>query len=248
MPIPESSKYNNIQVISRAADILRLLARDTGGLSLGQIANEAGLPRSTVQRIVAALSAEGLVSTGTGNGGIRLGPEVQRLARAVGMTPRDRFRPVMEDLAKATGETVDLAVLRGDKMLFVDQIVGSQRLRTVSSVGESFPLTTTANGKAALSCMDEVEATNLILSEIRGQTRKGSLTDFLAEIEEVRGGALARDMGEHTDGISALGFGFVDATGEVLAVSVPVPSSRFALKEETLIAAISSARDHLEQG
>ncbi len=40
-------------------------------------------------------------------------------------------------------------------MRFVDWIVGTRRLRKVSGIGENSPLTTTANGKAALSCLDQ---------------------------------------------------------------------------------------------
>jgi len=43
---------NGIQVIARAATILRLLKINRSGLSLGQIAAQVDLPRSTVQRIV----------------------------------------------------------------------------------------------------------------------------------------------------------------------------------------------------
>ena len=50
-------------------------------------------------------------------------------------------------------------------MLFIDQIVGSQRLRAVSSIGTSFPLTTTANGKAALAYMDHGDAARLDAAE-----------------------------------------------------------------------------------
>ncbi|MGI9493370.1 MAG: helix-turn-helix domain-containing protein, partial [Geminicoccaceae bacterium] len=54
-----------IQVIARAASILRALGEDTSGMSLGQIADKVGLPRSTVQRIVGALQAERLVISST---------------------------------------------------------------------------------------------------------------------------------------------------------------------------------------
>ena len=46
-----------VQVIARAAAVLRTLEGQPGGLSLGQIAQDVGLPRSTVQRIVAALQS-----------------------------------------------------------------------------------------------------------------------------------------------------------------------------------------------
>ena len=222
----ETQRIQGIQVISRSADILRLLARDTGGLSLGQIARGVNLPRSTVQRIVAALTIEGLISTDKGYGGIRLGPEIQSLAQAAASSARDRLRPIMKRIADETGETVDLAILDGTQMLFIDQIVGSHRLRTVSSIGEHFPLTTTANGKAALACMDPALATKLIVAEL-GQGGTRPLAAIMGEVEAIRQGALARDENEHTDGICAIGFAVRDASGDIYAISTPVPSTRF---------------------
>lgn len=238
----ETNKIQGIQVISRAADILRLLGQETDGLSLGQIARRVDLPRSTVQRIVSALTLEGFVSTEKGYGGIRLGPEIRALAEALTSDIKDRLRPIMHDISEATGETVDLAMLDGGKMLFVDQIVGSQRLRTVSSIGEAFPLTTTANGKAALARLDQTAATKLILSEIEQGICTRPLSAIAAEIELIRAGGLARDDGEHTEGISALGFGVSDTKGDIFAISVPVPSSRFARVEQDLSDAISKVR------
>ena len=82
-------KNQGIQVISRAADILRILGNETTGLSLGQIAKKVNLPRSTVQRIVSALSAEGFIAIEKGYGGIKLGPEIQSLANASTLNLRE---------------------------------------------------------------------------------------------------------------------------------------------------------------
>ncbi|WP_299284332.1 IclR family transcriptional regulator [uncultured Tateyamaria sp.] len=237
MSIQEISKNQGIQVISRAATILRLLGQETDGLSLGQIATRVGLARSTVQRIVAALTVEGFISTDKGYGGIRLGPEIQSLAQAASTDIRDRLRPIMKRISDETGETVDLAILDGDKMLFIDQIVGSQRLRAVSSIGESFPLTTTANGKAALACMDPARATRLILAELESDTAK-PLATILREVEDIRQGALARDESEHTDGVCALGLAIEDGNGDIYALSTPVPASRYARVKDRLTDAI----------
>ena len=239
----EVQKNQRVQVISRAADILRLLGKETGGLSLGQIARHVDLPRSTVQRIVSALSVEGFISTEKGYGGIRLGPEIQSLAQAAASDTRDRLRPIMKRISDDTGETVDLAILDGRKMLFIEQIVGSQRLRTVSSIGETFPLTTTANGKAALACMDPAQAAKLVIAEVESQGSVGkSLTETLAEIDEIREGALARDENEHTEGICALGFAIKDQNGDIFALSTPVPSARYERVKASLAQAIENFR------
>ncbi len=236
-------KNSGIQVISRAALILRVLAQQSEGLSLGQIATRCELPRSTVQRIVSALSVEGLVYSDGQSKGIRLGPEIQSLAQATVGDVKERMRPLMRGIASKTGETVDLAILKRGRMHFIDQIVGSQRLRTVSSIGESFPLTTTANGKAALACMDQTEAARLVLAELERDQNEGQLMAILEDIERIRNGSLAIDKSEHTEGISAIGFALRDPSGDVIAVSVPVPSSRFERVRDELVRVLKKARD-----
>lgn len=240
-------RNQGIQVIARAAGILRLLGRETDGLSLGRIAKAVGLPRSTVQRIVSALAVEGFVSSSNGYGGIRLGPEIRSLAQTSTSGMADRLRPVMKRISDETGETVDLAVLENGRMLFIDQVVGRQRLRTVSSIGAKFPLTTTANGKAALACLNQSHAAKLIFAETEDQGRDARpIFDIVAEINDIRAGALAKDEDEHTEGISALGFAVSDRHGDVFAVSTPVPSTRYGRVKEALSETIRKCRGEFD--
>lgn len=217
---------NGVQVIGRAAAILRVLRDVPKGLSLGQIADRVGLARSTVQRIVAALQEEQMIIM-IGNGGFRLGPEVTRLAEAVHFDMVEVCRPFLLGLAKASGETADLSVLRGGKIIFLDQVPGSHRLRTVSAVGEAFPLTTTANGKAALAMLAPEEAKVLATREWARSNVTGDWDQLAGQLDRIRATGLAYDINEHTDGISAVGAAFRATAGEINAISVPVPSSRF---------------------
>lgn len=237
-----------VQVIARAAEILRILKNDTSGLSLGQIADRVHLPRSTVQRIVNALIAERLVMASAAEGGLRLGSEIQSLAAAGRINMTELVRPILTELSKETQETVDLAVFRGDHMVFLDQVVGSHRLRTVSSVGESFPMTTTANGKAALALMEDDALVALASPEVKlaGDGAR-PLSDFLKEIEQIRQTSIAWDINEHTDGISAAGFALKDPIGQIYAVSVPVPSHRFKTMKDSLVDLLLQARKAIVQ-
>lgn len=228
-----------VQVIARAADILRALKKDNEGLSLGQIARQVSLPRSTVQRIVNALLEERLVMTASSEGGLRLGPEIQALAAAGRINVAELIRPILTDLARETGETVDLSVYRDKKVLFVDQVVGTHRLRTVSAVGEAFPMITTATGKATLALLDEEEVAAIAARELReSEDTSKSLSQVIAEIESVRTTGLGFDIDEHTDGISAVGMAFKDHAGLIYSISLPVPSHRFAAKKDMLVRAL----------
>lgn len=241
-----SSGTQSVQVIARAADILRALKQDNAGLSLGQIAQRVGLPRSTVQRIVNALIAERLVLSSAQGGSLRLGPEIQSLAEAGKIDVAELVRPILRELSEETGETVDLAVLRDNHMVFVDQVVGTHRLRAVSAVGETFPLTTTANGKAVLANLDDEVVAGLAMAELRQQENGGrTLAQFLTEIEETRNRGYALDQDEHSDGISAAGIAFADPSGSHFAISMPVPTTRFNRNRDTLIGHLLETRQQI---
>src|ERR1700730_13288337 len=137
------------QGIARAAAILRTLEDQSLGLSLGQIAQRVDLARSTVQRIVAALESMHLVIAASPNGRVRLGPTIARLATSVQTDFVSIARPFLIKLSDELRETVDLATVKKDHLVFIDQVIGSQRLRTVSAVGETFPLHCTADGSNA---------------------------------------------------------------------------------------------------
>ncbi|MEM0929282.1 MAG: IclR family transcriptional regulator [Pseudomonadota bacterium] len=223
-----------IQVINRAAQILRQLKHDNSGQSLGTIAMETGLPRSTVQRIVNALAAEALVTTSGKNGDLRLGPEIQSLAAAGRIDVLHALRPKLEGLSDVTGETVDLARFQVSHMTFIDQVAGRHRLRAVSIPGEDFPLTTTANGKAALSLLPDDDVVDLYQGEVPDED--ASL--FLDEISRARNEGLAFDLDEHTVGISAVGAAFQTVSHEIYAVSIPAPTQRFDQKRAEIEAAL----------
>ena len=158
----DQNKTSNIQVISRAAKILRTLKDHPKGLSLSQISKEVGLARSTVQRIVTSLEMEKFVVAASANGGIRLGPEIGILAAAVHNDFREEIRPFLIQLSNEVNETVDLSVLNNGKMLFVDQIVAPHPLQVTSQPGVSFPLHCTANGKAILASLPIAQVEKLV--------------------------------------------------------------------------------------
>jgi DNA-binding IclR family transcriptional regulator len=221
-----------IQVISRAASILRVCSASKAGLSLGEIAAELALPRSTVQRIVNALVTEGLLQTDGTHRSIRIGLGLHAIALAQRIDVVEIAHPYLKELSHSTGETVDLAELKGDHLVFVDQVSGSHRLRTISSVGEIFPLHNTANGKAALSFMSDNDVASRLRSSIHIEPANFDL--LLSEIQAARRLGYAEDNDDHMEGISAIGTAFQTATGNIFAISIPLPSVRFNSKKQQL--------------
>jgi DNA-binding IclR family transcriptional regulator len=216
-------------------------------MSLGQIAERVELPRSTVQRIVGALQKERLVISDSQGGGLRLGPELNTLAEAAKYNIVDHCRLLLSELTQSTGETTDLSVLRGAGMIFLDQVPGIHRLRTVSSVGEIFPLTTTANGRSCLALMDEEQAMSLVRNEWSRQGIEGDLQEFMRGLAEIRENGLAFDSGEHTLGISAIGFAFRDWVGDIHAISIPMPTTRLQTVQPLAEKSLRKAKLNVEK-
>ena len=242
------NSHLGVQVIARAADVLRALEGNGQGLSLGQLARQLNLPKSTVQRIVAALDRENFVIAASPQAGVRLGPALVRIARSVRCGLVDIARPCLEELAQKTGETVDLALLKGAEAVFMDHIEGAHRLRAVSATGVSFPLHCSANGKAMLSALSDP-----MLAKMKKQIHLTRFTpnslsswrQLQAEIEKIRQTGIAYDLEEHTLGISAVGTPIIGPEGEIAAISIPTPSVRFNDTMHQLEAALNDCRAKL---
>jgi DNA-binding IclR family transcriptional regulator len=245
----DGARRGSIQVIERAANILRALDGERDGLSLGQIAQRVGLARSTVQRIVDALSAEHFLIAATPNAGVRLGPAFVRLAASATVEFDQITRPIISTLSQGVGETVDLSVLKGSVAVFTDQVQGAHRLRAVSAVGQTFPLYCTANGKALLSLLDAARVERILRSPMSRLTAN-TITKpgvLLEQLDEIRHTGVAFDFEEHTEGISAVGTAFVDPLGRAVALSIPVPTSRFGRHKAQLAKKILAARGSIRQ-
>ena len=238
-----------MQVIERAARILHALKGHPDGLSLSQIAEQAGLARSTVHRLVTALEAERFVVAASPNGRVRLGPALASLAVSAGPDLAQEIHPFLTRLSRDLNETVDLAVLEHDHVLFIDQVAARRRLRAVSAVGASFPVHCTANGKALLSALPTDQVVQLLPARLERLTPttitgRGQLLD---ELERIRVEGVAFDREEHTPGICAVGAVVRDASGRLAAVTVPLPAQRFYGNEEALVGPIRRTCKEIER-
>ncbi|WNG24512.1 IclR family transcriptional regulator [Cystobacter fuscus] len=238
----------SIQVIARAAAILRALAGQAEGLSLGQIAKRVELPRSTVQRIVGALAAEQLVTVGRTGEGVRLGPTLTLLAAAAQTDLLSVAQPHLEALTRRVHETVNLSVFQGNQAVCVAISQSERELSVRSSLGSSFPLYSTAHGKALLAEMSDEDVTRLVGSRIEPLTANTvrSLPQLLAQLREVRERGMAFDLGERSEDIRALGVTLRLATGPRYALSIPVPSQRFEAQLPTLREELLRCREDIE--
>ncbi len=244
-PKSKPAPRKGIQVIARAASILRALENESEGLSLGKIAQRVDLSRSTVQRIVEALSEEHLLIGASPTSGVKLGPAILRMASNSSFDFVEFIRPYITELSRETGETVDVSEMQKTRTVFVDQVVGSARLNIVSTIGEAFPLHCLASGKAMLSTLSESEFNKRMgrkTLEKHTPATVINVSNLEAELAKVRKTHVAFDQEEHLEGVSAVGTPIQEPSGTLYAVSIPVPTVRFKRKKKQLVEALLECR------
>lgn len=224
-----NSRKAKIQVIARAASVLRALEHEPDGLSLGAIAQRLKLPRSTIQRIVGALEAENLLIAASPMGRVKLGPALLRLSASVQNPVSSFAKSHMADIARDLSEAVDLSVMGRTHAILIEQTMGAHRMHATAAIAEKFPLHCTASGKAMLALLTDTEVEQKIGRSYTTHTEhtRTTLDALLPDLHEAQRTGLAYDLEEHALGVCGVAVGFKDALGNRLALSVSGASSRF---------------------
>ena len=230
-----NARDDGIQVLRRAAAALDEIATAPGRLRLVDLHGRLGLAKSTARRLLVGLVEVGFAAVDD-DGRIALGDRLLGLASADAAHITSSFRATLESVADATGETADLSIYRGGQMLFIDQIESLHRLRAVSAIGARFCLPDTANGKAALALLEDLEIDTALVGIDPADADR-----VRAEIRAIRTDRVAFDHDEHTSGISAAGIAGRAAGGNIVAISVPAPTERFNEHKDRIVAALRTA-------
>jgi IclR family transcriptional regulator, KDG regulon repressor len=235
-----SDRYR-IHVIDRAAQILNCFGFDHQELSVSEIGLRTGLHKSTAHRILMALEYNDLIKQNPETGKYHLGIKLFKLGhQAVSqLNLREICRPFLIRIMNKTKETVHLAVLDENQVLYLDKVEGPHALRMPSRVGRHIPTYCTSLGKAMLSCLEEQEVQQILpkqaLKAYTPHTVK-NLDGLLAELRAIRKRGYAIDNEEIEIGLRCVGAPIRDYTGAMVgAISVAAPSARLR-NQETPIA------------
>jgi DNA-binding IclR family transcriptional regulator len=191
--------------IEKALDVLFLLHHEGAPRGVSQIGRALGLPKSSVHRLLAALSSRGLVERDE-RGRYRTGIALVVLAR--GALERDPIvraaRPILVAEAEVLGETVFLIAARGRRLLVLDKAEGTGFLRAAPEVGSAVPLHATAAGKLQLAFGDgEIEWPADPLERFTAQTPAGR--DALEQqVARARRQGFAENREEWVPGLAVL--------------------------------------------
>jgi DNA-binding IclR family transcriptional regulator len=225
-------QHGGVQSVDRALEVLEILARD-GHAGVSEIAEEMGIHKSTVSRLLGSLVSREMVHQNSERGKYQLGFGILRLASSIPgrLSLVREARPVLEALAEEFKETVNLAVLRSNFAVNVDQAMGPSTLATYDWVGSLTPLHATSSGKILLAGLPAddrariLEETGLPARTPRTITDRKELETQLLDVAR-QGYGVARE--EFEIGLNSVSVPVYNHVGAVIgAVSISGPAFRF---------------------
>jgi DNA-binding IclR family transcriptional regulator len=162
---PQDAEASPSGLLERTLSVLELLARNGRGLQLFEIADTLHIPRSAAHRVLTNLVALGYARQEREHGAYQLTAKIASLAftflASSGVT--DLAQPILDRLARTSGELARLAMVDGRELVWVAKAQGSQYgLRYDPDMGRVGQLSCSASGHAWLACLPDDEAMALV--------------------------------------------------------------------------------------
>lgn len=232
MSMPSNSRQPAaaVQSVDRALQVLEILAKlQTAGVT--EIAAEIGVHKSTVSRLIAVLESRGFVEQLSDRGKYQLGFSIVRLAGSTTarMDLVKQSQDICDQVADRTGETTNIAILDGGRIINIVESVGRGEVALRSWVGQSCPAHATSSGKILLAALPPSEARARLSRRMDSYTPR-TITDFArlgTELEAAREQGWAPTCEELETGLNAVAAPVRDHNGSVIAsLSISGPAYR----------------------
>jgi DNA-binding IclR family transcriptional regulator len=235
--------FQPVKSADRTLELLETLAAAAQRPTLGELALQLGIPKSSLHGVLRTMLARGWVQTD--ETGTRFGLGLRALQVGAAYIETDPMvavlSPVLDDLAGRFGETVHLGRLEGADVVYLAKRESVHPLRLFSAIGRRLPAHATALGKALLAARRDDEALGQLSFPLRRLTQH-TLTSrqrLLADLAATRERGYAIDREENSDGIVCLAVAVRRASSShptVDALSVSIPLSRLTTTLEKRIA------------
>src|SRR5512142_1209887 len=152
-----------IQSVSHALDIVESFTKTEKELGVIELSKRLGLHKNNVFRLLATLEHRGYIEQNRETESYRLGPKTLQIG-SIFIEQREcrrQARPILEGLMASSGETAVVAVLRGNKVIYMDSVETTRTVRAVSRIGAMLPAHCTAVGKVQLAGLTPAEIERL---------------------------------------------------------------------------------------
>jgi DNA-binding IclR family transcriptional regulator len=240
----------SIRAVERALDVLLCFTNRTPELTMTQIADQIGIHKSTVHRLLATLERRRFVQRDPVTGAYRLGIRLLQMAYLT-LEHNDLRRlatPFLRRLCEEYQENVDLSVLDDVDVVFVNHLEGPQRVKVASATGQRLPAFATASGRANLAYLPNETVRGILARGMPQYTQYTPLSPeaLLEDLRLVRERGFALSEQEYEDGISAVAAPILDSSDRpIAAVAIVGPAYRLTRERMVEIGrdVLTTARD-----
>ena len=239
---PAEARSEMVSALERGLSVLRCFTPERPLLGHAEIARITGIPRPTVNRLVATLLASGMLKAAPSSDRFTLGPGVLSLARVFlgSLDVRAVARPLMQAMAEDMGASVYLAVRDGLEMVVIEACRPlSSILVPRLDVGSRAPIAPSALGRAYLAAVDEPYRNQLLdsLRLLRGPEWASVQPALLQAIGEAHRLGYCLSLGDFHREIHSVSVALVGPGDEVMALNCG--GAGFVFSEEKLRSVIA---------
>jgi IclR family acetate operon transcriptional repressor len=223
-------EQGGVQSVERVIDLLEQLAAAPEEVPLARLAAASGLPPSTVHRLMGTLVGRGYARRLPSRGYV-LGPRLIHLGERSASTLGLLARPHLAGLVDEIGETANLALLDGDRVVYAAQVPSRHSMRMFTEVGRRVRLHCTGVGKVLLARRPAAEARALLARAglpARTDRTVTDLDELMAQLPGIAEQGYAVDDGEQEAGVRCVAVP-VPAGPVEAALSVSGPEGRLPL-------------------
>ncbi len=227
-----------VTALARGLDVLACFRSRDRALGNHDIAERCGLPKSTVSRLTHTLTRLGYLEADADTGRYRLGSATLALGSSMlaRMELRQLARPLMQELADATGTMVSLGVRDRLSMIYVENCRSASALTLSLDVGSRIPLGTTAMGRAWLAVAPQRER-DLLLEQLAAPDDPGwpaQRAALQAALREYRSLGCACSFGDWQPDVHAIAVG-IDPGGGAPRMALNCGGPAFLLSPRFLL-------------
>lgn len=164
--------------------VLEAFTVDEPLLGVSEIARKVNLHKSSVSRILATLQRAGYVDRHPGTGRYLLGTALLGLAGPLlaGLDVRQLAFPILEDLARTTGETAALTIWNGHDSVVVEQVPSLRQVKHTAALGTRYETPESSSVQVFLASMPEDRARTAVTSQERAGAVPASEANGLLEM------------------------------------------------------------------
>ena len=224
--------HSTLSSVANAARLLKEFSKGNRELGVTELSRRLGVGKSTAHRLVNTLTEERLLEQDPGTGAYRLGLAMYELGTSVYWHTdlHEACTPVLEQLRNASKETVQVAVLDGREVVYIERRESPQTLRLFGRVGHRNDAHCTSTGKLLLACLSTEELdTTLKGWQLPSRTPHTitSIEGLRRELQVIQGQGWAQNISEAEIGVGSVAAPVRNGFGDVVAaVSIAGPVQR----------------------